>query len=119
MKRSTLVTVFSVVLCVMVLVGCSSVTKCTEFNGLTTPDGKAIAHVSANNIALHLLSKDPLVGDASLETTLGDFTAAAKAAGAKEVRIVQSRRTNWWFLFPPFTFIITPVTSNVAGDVLD
>ncbi len=109
--------------CFMILVvfaGCSSTTKCTDFSGVTTPDGKAIAHLSTSNVALHfLLGKSPLKGDASLEKTVADFTAAAKAEGASKVRIVQSRRTNWWFVFFPFSLLITPVTSNVAGDAIE
>jgi hypothetical protein len=100
------------------LAGCSSTTTSTGFNGLSTPDGQAV-HLSTSNVALHLLiGKKPLSGNASLEQTVDDFTAAAKAQGATKVRIVQSSKRAWWFLFPPFTFIFTPVTSNVAGDAI-
>jgi len=102
----------------MALTGCSSTTMCKDFNGLSTPSGDAIAHISTSNMAIHFLGKKPLKGDASLEKTLDDFTAAAKAAGASKVRIVQSNRMNWWLLFFPFTILVTPVTSNVAGDAL-
>ena len=108
-------------LCLMLLIsGCGSTSQAKNFNGLSTPDGNAVAHMSTTNIALHLLfgSGKPLVGDASLEKTVGDFTAAAKAAGAQKVRIVQSTKTALWFLFPPVSFFITPVISNVAGDAL-
>ena len=71
-------------------------------------------------IALHLLFGvgKPLAGNATLEKTVDDFTAAAKAVGAQKVRIVQSSKTALWFIFPPVSFFITPVISNVAGDAL-
>ncbi|HNV87025.1 MAG TPA: hypothetical protein PKL97_08720 [Candidatus Omnitrophota bacterium] len=102
----------------MALTGCSSTTMCKDFNGLSTPDGDPVGHLSTSNVAIHLLMNKPLKGDASLEKTVSDFTAAAKAGGASKVRIVQSGRSNYWWLFFPFTILITPVISNVSGDAL-
>ncbi len=112
--------VLSLFIAVMFLAGCSSTTKATDFNKLTTPEGKPIAHLNTSNMAIHLmLGKNPAWGDASLEKTVADFTAAAKATGANKVRIVQSSRHNWWFIFFPISLLVTPVTSNVAGDALE
>jgi len=105
----------------MILVsGCSSTAKATNFNGLSTPDGQAIAHLSTTNIALHALfgSAKPLAGNATLEKTVEDFTAQAKEEGASKVRIVQSSKTALWFIFPPVSFFVTPVISNVAGEAI-
>lgn len=102
------------------LVGCSSTTVARNFNGLDTTEGKPVAHISTSNVALHLMmGKSPLVGDASLEKTLGDFTAAAKQQNASKVHIVQSSKRAWWFLLFPFTLLVTPVTSNVAGEAVE
>lgn len=112
--------ILALVLSVAFLMGCSTTTKATDFNSLTTPAGKPIAHLNTSNMAIHLmLGKNPAWGDASLEKTVADFTAAAKAAGANKVRIVQSSRTNWWFVFFPISLLVTPVTSNVAGDAIE
>lgn len=101
------------------LSGCSSTMTAKNFNGLTSPDGNPNAHISTSNVALHLgFGKIPVVGDATLEQTVNDFTTQAKATGASKVRIVQSDVTRWWLIFPPISFIITPVTSNVAGDAI-
>ncbi|MBI3313162.1 MAG: hypothetical protein HYZ83_02880 [Candidatus Omnitrophica bacterium] len=101
------------------LSGCSSTTVARNFNGVPTTEGEPIGHISTSNVAIHLLlGKNPVWGDASLPKTVEDFTAAAKAERASKVRIVQSKRMNWWFIFFPFTLLITPVTSNVAGDAI-
>lgn len=106
------------VCCLMIVTGCSSTKMATDFNGLSTPNGGA-KHLSTSNIAIHLmLGKNPVWGNASLEKTVADFTAAAKAEGASKVRIVQSSSQAWWFLLFPFTLLVTPVTSNVAGDAI-
>ncbi len=107
------------ILSVAFLAGCGSTTKATDFNNLTTPSGKPVAHLNTSNIAIHLmLGENPVWGDASLEKTVADFTAAAKATGASKVRIVQSSQRNWWFIFFPISLLVTPVTSNVAGDAI-
>jgi hypothetical protein len=104
---------------IVTLSGCSSTKVANEWNGVGSPDGKVLGHLSTSNIALHLLvGKKPLAGDASLQQTVSDFTAAAKAQGASNVRIVQSNSRAWWFIFFPFTLVLTPVTSNVAGEAL-
>jgi len=102
----------------IVFTGCSSTKVANNFNNLGTPDGKA-THISTSNVALHLMmGKKPIAGDATLDATVADFTAAAKANGASKVRIVQSSSRAWWFLLFPFTLLVTPVTSNVAGDAI-
>ncbi len=108
-----------VVIASMLVSGCSSTKVANDFSGLNTTEGKPIAHLSTSNLALHLLvGKKPLIGDASLQKTVADFTTAAKAQGAKEVHVVQSSGRAWWFLFFPFTLVFTPVTSNVAGEAI-
>ena len=97
--------------------GCSTTTVSKDYNGLSTPGGKDV-YVSTDNIALHLLLSKPLAGDASLEKTVADFTAAAKQQGATKVQIVQSSCNKLWWLLFPITLVVTPVLSNVAGDAI-
>lgn len=100
------------------LTGCASTKHAKDFNGLTTPDGNAY-HLNTSKYALHFFfGLFPLIGDASIEQTVSDFTAAAKEDGAAQVRIVHSDKFNWWFIFPPFTFLLTPVSTNVIGDAI-
>ena len=109
----------AVLILALMLTGCSSINKATEFNGLTTAEGTPIAHISASNVAIHtMFGKKPLWGDASLEKTFADFTSAAKAHDASKVHVVQSSKRAWWFVYPPISFFLTPVTSNVAGEAV-
>ena len=105
--------------CAMVLcTACSTTDVAKNFNGLSTPAGKPIGHLNTSTLALNLLITQPLIGDASLEGTVSDFTQAAKNQNASKVNIVQSKSYAWWWIFPPFSFILTPVSGNVAGDAL-
>ncbi len=119
MRTSTLKVMAVFLSILFVFAGCSSTKVAKDFNGLSSPDGQVIEHLSTSNMAVHLmLGKKPVWGNASLGKTVSDFTAAAKAAGASKVRIVQSSDRAWWFLFFPFTLLVTPVTSNVAGEAI-
>ncbi len=120
MKNSPVLKLLALLLAFgMALSGCSTTKVAKDWNGVSSPDGKPLAHVSTSNMAIHLLlGKNPAWGNASLEQTVSDFTAAAKAQGASKVRIVQSNSTSWWFIFFPFSLLVTPVTSNVAGDAI-
>lgn len=114
LKLSALMLAFGIALS-----GCSTTKTAKDWNGVSSPDGTPVGHLSTSNIAMHLiLGKKPTWGNASLEKTVSDFTAAAKAQGASKVRIVQSSSTSWWFVFFPFSLLVTPVTSNVAGDAI-
>jgi hypothetical protein len=105
------------ILAVVFLAGCSMTSEATDFSGVTTPDGTA-SHVSTTNIAVHVLFTKPVLGDATLHRTVSDHTMAAKAAGARQVRIVQSRVCTYWWILPPISFVIQPVVTNVASDAI-
>ena len=106
-----------ILLAVALASGCSMTTEAKDFNGLTTPDGKA-THVSTTNIALHLLFTNPVVGDATLPQTVADHTAAVKKTGASKIRIVQSNVTTYWWILGPITLVIHPVVTTVASDAI-
>jgi len=111
------VTMFVALGAVALMTGCSTTSTASDFNGLTTPDGNA-KHLSTTNIAVHVLGAVPVWGDATLEGSVADHTAAAKKGGAGKVRIVQSNVRTYWWILPPISFIIHPVVTTVAGDAL-
>jgi len=100
--------------------GCSSMSVATDFNDLTMPGGKPVAHINTTNISLCLLMDETrsLVGDASLNKTVADCTQKAKAEGASKVTVVQSHTAKYWYIAIPISLIVTPVVSNVACNAL-
>ena len=103
----------------MLLSGCALTSTAPNFNGLHNFDGsEAPVHINLTKVALHFGVVLPLIGDASLDGTVEEFTKAAKKVGADRVRIVQSDETTLWWIFPPFSFLFTPKFTNVAGDAL-
>jgi hypothetical protein len=106
-------------LCVLISAGCAGQSKVTDYQGLTTPYGEPIAHLHVTRVALHLFGRWGMFGDASVSKTTGDFLRYARSLGATKVHIDHTERTHFWFSLPPFTWIITPVSSSVSGDALD
>jgi len=114
MKQTALV---MLALAVGLTAGCSMTTKAADFSGLSTPDGTA-THLNTTNIAINLLFTKPIVGDASIPKTVSDCASEAKSVGASKIRLVQSHSTVYWWIFPPISFVVHPVVTNVAGDAL-
>jgi|JFJP01.1.fsa_nt_gi hypothetical protein len=102
-------------LIIMVGHGCAF-TKVVDYNGLRPYGGKKAVQVQQTNIDLTLLFKKPLIGDASLQTTLDQTGAAAKAKGAKEIRTFQAKSSTLWYAFPPISFVVHPVVTTVGAD---
>jgi hypothetical protein len=98
--------------------GCASSSKVTDFQGLSTPDGNPVARIYVSRTAFHILGKIPLFGNASVYRTTQDFLTHAKRLGASEVRMDHTAKTYYWFGLPPFTLVLTPVTTTVSGDAL-
>ena len=47
-----------------------------------------------------------------------DLTEEIKEQGGNEVRIVQGDTESYFYGWPPFTWIVTPVVSTVAAEYL-
>jgi ABC-type sugar transport system substrate-binding protein len=117
MKHSAMV-MLMLVLVMGVAAGCSISSRATDFSGLKNMDGDKVTHINTRNYAVHAFVTHPFIGDATLQNTVKSFTEEAKKAGATKVMIVQSNETTLWWLLPPLTLLLTPVTVDVAGDAI-
>jgi hypothetical protein len=102
---------------VLAVAGCSSTKKAEQFNGLTDMDGQQVTHMHTQTVGLQLLFKRPLMGGTSYGQAVDDLTMAARDDGASQVRVVQSQKKTYWWILPPFSFIVQPVVVDVAADV--
>lgn len=100
--------------------GCTSVSQSQNLPGLTSPEGMPLRHVNVSKAAVHFgFGSIPMFGNAGIHKAVDTLAEEARKAGVEHLDIVYSSRTNWWFSFPPFTFLFTPVTTSVAGNFLD
>lgn len=105
------------VLAALPLGGCVMHTHCTDFNGLPGVRGEPVEYQKTTSVALHGLFVFPLIGDGTLENTVKEFTAEATSHSAKRVSVEETSKLTLWFIFPPISFFIHPVITEVGGQV--
>ncbi|MFT5735107.1 MAG: hypothetical protein ACI80K_002384 [Paracoccaceae bacterium] len=99
------------------LPSCVSHSVATEFHGVAGIRGVPVEYQTTTAWALHGLFIFPLIGDARKATVIDAFTEEAAAQGASRQRITQTSSFTYWFILPPISFFIHPVTSTIEGDI--
>ncbi len=114
-KKLNILPLIAAIFTAVLLSGCTSTIDCS-YDGLSTPDGQAIAHVNAFKVGCNFFAL-PMINDPTLRSTFKQLTDEAKRLNGTKVRVMESNISHLWWSFPPFTFIFIPVISEVAGDV--
>ena len=96
--------------------GCTFTSRAKDWNELSGLDRLPTNYISTTKIGLNLLILVPFMGDMGISGLVRDMTSEVKAEGGNEVRIVQGDSENYWYGWPPFTWIVTPVISTVAAE---
>ena len=97
---------------------CTLTSTATHWNGRVGPDGKPVYVKTHTNIGFNLLIVVPLLGATSLPTQIDVLTEDIAKEKGDIVRMVESTAENYWYGFPPFTWILTPVITTVTADYL-
>jgi len=106
----------SLALTLLLASSCTFASTARHWNGVVGQDGKPIYVTSTTNVGVNLAVAIPLFGNTTLDTMVGKLTQAISADGGNEIRIVESSSENYWYGFPPFTWILTPVITTVSGE---
>ena len=108
---------FIMVLCVLsVLSSCAFHSTAKNWNGLTGSNGKPTYYKITTKVAFKLAVAIPLIGNIGIDGMVDDLTEEIAEVKGDNVRIVQGSTENYWYGFPPFTWILTPVISTVAAE---
>jgi hypothetical protein len=97
--------------------GCTTHSHCTAWSGVLDIRGVPAEYQQTTSYAIHGLFVFPLLGDASIEKGVREFTAEASARNAKRINIEQTDKSYYWWVFPPISFFIQPVVMEVSGVV--
>ncbi len=116
MKR--LIALTFAVAAIVILSGCGTNNVDMNYKGMETTSGTPIAHVNTTVTACHLFGIWPIIYDASYTNTFNEFMKESKRLNGNKVNIVESISEKKWSVLPPITWILTPVKTTVAGDVL-
>ncbi len=99
------------------LPACVSHSHITKFNGVNGIRGEPIEYQTTTSYAFHFAFIFGLLGDASKEGTIDEFTKEASARGATRMRVTQTSSSTYWYVFPPLSFFFHPVQRTVEGEV--
>jgi hypothetical protein len=96
------------------LAACSFYSTATHWHSRVGTDGKPIFVKTTTNVGFNLLIAIPFLGNTTMDNML-DVTSQAIAENSSDhVRVIQANTENYWYGFPPFTWIVTPVITDVA-----
>ena len=76
------------VLVMGVAAGCTISNTASDLRGIKGMDGDKLTHINTRNFAVHLFMTKPMIGDATLNTTVQSFADEAKKHGATKARFV-------------------------------
>ena len=112
-----LIRIILTLLCTLAFtINCSSTKTAKRFSNIDTPDGKPVTFQSTTNLGVNfLIVAYELYDKASLDNTVNDFTIAARKDRATKHMITDTSCNPWWFILPPFTLVLTPVSCTVSG----
>ena len=97
--------------------GCTTHSHCTAWSGVLDIRGVPAEYQQTTAYAIHALFVFPILGDASIEKAVREFSAEASARNAKRMTIEQTDKSYYWWIFPPISFFIQPVVTEVGGMV--
>lgn len=98
----------------LALAGCSFHSTATHWHGRVGPDGTPIHVKVTTNVGFNLLVVLPFLGNTTIDTMLDVTSAEIADKGSDRLRVIQTGSENYWYGFPPVTWILTPVITDVA-----
>jgi hypothetical protein len=96
--------------------GCAFSTTARNWNGLKGLDDKPTYYLVTTKVGMNLLIAVPFIGDMGIAGLTRDMTEEIKSEGGNDVRIVQGTSESYFYGWPPFTWILTPVISTVSAE---
>ena len=99
-----------------ILGGCTFSSTATRWHMRMGPNGKPVYVKSHTNVGFNLAIIIPFLGSTSLPVEIDTLTDEIAIEKGDVVRMVESSSENYWYGFPPFTWIITPVITTVTAD---
>jgi hypothetical protein len=115
------VTMKKIILVLLTLLSINCVThqKAEKFSGLPTPDGKPKYYQSTFSIGMNLFVIIPSIRHSEFPESVQAFAENVKKEKGSKFQIIQKESTKWAFILPPVSFIFTPVTTELVGEVYE
>jgi hypothetical protein len=108
--------VVGVVLVSLSVGGCAFRSTATDWHGLKGLDGQPTYYTTTTKVGMNLFIIVPFLGDMGITGLTQALTADIKQEGGNDVRIVQGTSESYFYGWPPFTWLLTPVVSTVSAE---
>ncbi|HSQ00286.1 MAG TPA: hypothetical protein VL049_23955 [Candidatus Dormibacteraeota bacterium] len=96
--------------------GCAFSSTARNWNGLNGLDDTPTYYLVTTKVGMNLFIAVPFIGDMGIAGLTRDMTAEIKSEGGNDVRIVQGTSESYFYGWPPFTWVLTPVISTVSAE---
>lgn len=93
---------------------CTFHSTATHWNGRVGTSGKPVFVKSSTNVAFNLAIVLPFLGRTSMDEMIDGTSNSIAENGGDKVRLVETGSENYWYGFPPFTWVFTPVITEIA-----
>ena len=68
------------------------------------------------NVGVNLLVFIPVFGSTTPDAMVDQMTSEIASEDGDTVRVIESSSENYWYGWPPLTWILTPVITSVSAD---
>jgi len=96
--------------------GCAYHNTAEGWNGRVGFDGQPVFYTHTTKVGMNLFVVIPVFGETDVDGLVSEVTDHIAQRGGDHVRLVEGDSENYWYGFPPITWIFTPVTSTVAAE---
>ena len=87
------------------------------FEDLSSATGEPKYYQTTNKIAIHLFGVYPVIENAKFDSTLNEFSKAAKKKNATKIQLIQRETYKWYLVYFPVSLVLTPVSTEIVGEV--
>ena len=96
--------------------GCTMTSTSKQWNGRLGPNGRPVFVKSHTNVGLNIGIIIPVLGATTLPKEINKLTKEIQTEQGNDVRMIQSTSDNYWYGYPPFSWVLTPVITTVTAD---
>ena len=106
----------SLLVAVVFTAGCTMTSTAKQWNGRVGPNSKPIYVKSHKTVGVNLLVFIPVLGATTMSKQIDGLTKEIETEKGDVVRMIETSSENYWYGWPPFTWVLTPVITTVTAD---
>jgi hypothetical protein len=111
-----IVSLLSLLLALSFATGCTMTSTSKQWNNRVGENRKPVYVKSHTNVGMNFLIFIPCLGRTTLPKQINKLTQDIETENGDVVRMIESSSENYWYGYPPFSWVLTPVITTVTAD---